>query len=215
LGHAYTPGLRVTERTVLRKLRRLPLPGQVHVQPGDLVEATQVVASTQLPGSVTSLNVAREMNCQPDEVPGVMIKQQGDTVAPGEIIAESKALWGLFHSYVRSPLTGTIESVSEVTGQVLVRGEPTPVNLEAFVDGKVLEVRGQEAVLVACQRNLRAHPAAVSVPRGHADGGDAGRKLQRPGGGRRGLRGPGGPAAGDCGQGRGGHRRGAERQRGG
>ncbi len=151
MGHAYTPGLRVTERTVLRKLRRLPLPGQVHVQPGDLVEATQVVASTQLPGSVTSLNVAREMNCQPDEVPGVMIKQQGDTVAPGEIIAESKALWGLFHSYVRSPLTGTIESVSEVTGQVLVRGEPTPVNLEAFVDGKVLEVRGQEAVLVACQ----------------------------------------------------------------
>lgn len=150
MGHAYTPGLRVTERTVLHKLRRLPLPGQVHVQPGDLVTATQVVASTELPGSVTTLNVAREMNCQPDEVPGVMVKQEGEAVAPGEILAESKALWGLFHSYVRSPLSGTIESISAVSGQVLVRGEPTPVNLEAFVDGRVLEVRGQETVLIAC-----------------------------------------------------------------
>jgi hypothetical protein len=71
-------------------------------------------------------------------------------VTPGEIIAETKALWGLLHSYVSSPLDGTIESISEVSGQVLVRGEPTPVNLEAFVDGKVLEVRGQESVLIAC-----------------------------------------------------------------
>jgi hypothetical protein len=150
LSHAYTPGLRVTERTVLHKLRRLPLPGQIHVQPGDVVTATQVVASTQLPGSVSTLNVAREMNCQPDEVPGVMLKQAGDVVTPGEIIAESRAMWGLFHSFVRSPLSGTIEAISEVTGQVLVRGEPTPVNLEAYVDGRVVEVRGDEAVVIAC-----------------------------------------------------------------
>jgi hypothetical protein len=140
----------VTERTVLHKVRRLPLPGQIHVQAGDLVTATQVVAATQLPGSVSTLNVAREMNCQPNEVPGVMLKQAGDVVTPGEIIAESRAMWGLFHSYVRSPLSGVIEAVSEVTGQVLVRGEPTPVNLEAYVDGRVLEVRGQEAVVIAC-----------------------------------------------------------------
>lgn len=149
MGHAYTPGLRVTERTVLHKVRRLPLPGQIKVAVGDTVGATQVVAATDLPGNVTTLNVAREINCQPDEVPGVMTKQIGETVAPGEIIAETKALWGLFHSFVRSPFSGTIEAISEITGQVLVRGEPTPINLEAFVDGKVIEVRGDEAVVVA------------------------------------------------------------------
>ncbi|NPV45744.1 MAG: hypothetical protein HPY69_02195 [Armatimonadetes bacterium] len=150
MGHAYTPGLRVTERTVLHKVRRLPIPGKVHVQPGDIVTAAQVVASTELPGSVTTLNVAREMNCQPDEVPGLMTKAEGDRVTAGEVLAESKALWGLFHSFVRSPLSGTIESISEVTGQVLLRGEPTPVNLEAFVDGRVIEIRGQETVVIAC-----------------------------------------------------------------
>lgn len=150
MGHAYTPGLRVTERTVLQKVRRLPLPGKVVVKPGDLVTANQIVASTELPGSVTTLNVAREMNCQPDEVPGVMVKGEGDRVAPGEIVAESKSLWGLFHSFVRSPVSGTIESISDVTGQVLIRGEPTPVNLEAFVDGRVVEVRGEETVVIAC-----------------------------------------------------------------
>lgn len=150
MGHAYTPGLRVTSRTVLQKVRRLPLPGEVKVTVGELVTATQVVAATQLPGSVSTLNVAREINCQPEEVPSLMVKQVGDRVNPGEILAETKALWGLFHSFVRSPLTGTLEAVSEITGQVLVRGEPTPVNLEAFVDGKVVEVRGREAVVVAC-----------------------------------------------------------------
>ena len=74
MPHAYTPGLRVTEATVLRKERRLPLPGEVHVEQGQPVTAGDLVASTELPGNVTSVNVAHELNLQPQEVAAAMVK---------------------------------------------------------------------------------------------------------------------------------------------
>jgi len=148
MGHAYTPGLRATETTILRKERRLPLAGKVHVEQGRRVTAEDLVASTDLPGNVTTVNVARDLNLQPGEVPQAMLKAEGDTVKARELIAEVKALWGLFHSRAVSPLSGTIETISEVTGQVLVRGEPIPVNLDAYVAGTVAEVLGDEGVII-------------------------------------------------------------------
>lgn len=154
MAHAYTPGLRVTEWTVLGKPRRLPLPGRIMVKVGDRVRATDIVAATELPGTVVTVNVAREMNCQPNEVPGFMVKRLGDPVANGDIIAESRSFFGLFHSYVKAPAQGTVESISEITGQVLLRGKPTPVQLEAYVDGTVTEVLGDEGVVVETQGAL-------------------------------------------------------------
>ena len=150
MPRAYTPGLRVTENTTLRKLRRLPLPGKVQVKVGDRVQATDVVAATELPGNVTAVNVAREMNCQPNEVPRHMVKRVGERVLIGEILAESKSFFGVFHQFARSSLEGTVEAISEVTGQVLLRGQPKPVNLEAYVDGTVVEVQGEEGVVIEC-----------------------------------------------------------------
>jgi len=147
-AHVYTPGLRVTDRAVLRKVRRLPLPGKVHVGMGDQVKATDVIASTHLPGRVHTLNVAHELNCQPAEIAGFMTKAEGDTVERGEILAESKALFGLFHSFVKAPIGGTIEAISTTTGQVLFRGEPLPVELDAYVDGMVVEVHADEGVTI-------------------------------------------------------------------
>ena len=138
MAHAYTPGLRVTAATVLRKDRRLPLPGKVHVAVGQQVTATDLVASTQLPGNVTTVNVARTLNLQHGEIMQAMLKVEGDAVEYGELIAEVKALWGLFHSTATAPVSGTIESVSTVTGQVLVRGEPSPVEVDAYVAGTVV-----------------------------------------------------------------------------
>ncbi len=148
MAHAYTPGLRVTQAAVVRKERRLPLPGEVHVAAGQRVAAHDLVAATQLPGNVTTVNVARDLNLQPEEVPRAMLKHPGDAVAAGDLIAETKALWGLFHSTATSPLAGTIETISAVTGQVLVRGEPIPVLVDAYISGTVVEVVANEGVVV-------------------------------------------------------------------
>lgn len=150
MAHAYTPGLKVTERTVIRKVRRLPVPGRVHVGQGDRVRAEQVVASTELPGPVRMVNVAAELNVAPEEVPQFMLRSEGDTVQAGEVIAELRSFFGLFHSVCRAPVGGTIESISPVTGQVSLRDAPTPVELKAYVDGTVVEVIPDEGVVIEC-----------------------------------------------------------------
>jgi len=148
MAYAYTPGLKVTEHGWARKERRLPLPGRVHVEVGQAVRAQEVVASTELPGSITMVNVAAEMNVGPEEVPRWMVKQPGDAVTAGEVIAEARAFFGLMHSLCRSPVDGVIESVSAVTGQVAIRGAPTPVELTAYLDGTVTHVYPDEGVVV-------------------------------------------------------------------
>ena len=146
--HGYTPGLRITDRALIRRLRRLPLPGRIHVAVGDEVTAEQLVASTQLPGNVVNVNVAHELSVSPEDVPDFLLIGEGDHVELRQVIAESKSFWGLFHSIARAPISGTIETISDVTGQILVRGAPIQVEIDAYVDGTVIEIRGNEGVVV-------------------------------------------------------------------
>jgi hypothetical protein len=148
MAHTYTPGLRVTDLVALRKERLLPLAGEVVVKVGDRVTAEQVVARTDLPGNVHSVNVANILSVLPDEVRGKMLKRDGEPVAKDEPIARSSTLFGLFKSVATSPITGSVESVSSVTGQVLLREPPVPVEVDAYVDGEVVEVRPREGVVV-------------------------------------------------------------------
>ena len=58
MATAYTPGLTVTDCTLHRVRRQLPIPGDVLVKVGDRVDAQDVVAQTHMPGDVTPLNIA-------------------------------------------------------------------------------------------------------------------------------------------------------------
>ncbi|MFN8176508.1 MAG: hypothetical protein U0167_01130 [bacterium] len=154
MAHAYTPGLRVTELAQVRKERLLPLRGEVAVGAGDRVAAEQVVARTELPGNVHSVNVANILSVLADEVPSRMIRNEGEPVASGEPIARAATMFGLFKSVARSPIAGRVESVSSVTGQVLLREPPVPVEVNAYVDGEVVEVRPEEGVVVETHGTL-------------------------------------------------------------
>ncbi len=152
--HGYTPGLRITDRALIRRLRRLPLPGEIHVAVGDEVRADRLVGSTQLPGNVVNVNVAHELSMTPEDVLDYIIVTEGDEVETRQIIAESKSFWGLFHTIARSPISGTIETISEITGQVLIRGAPIQVQIDAYIDGTVVEVHGNEAVMIETKAAL-------------------------------------------------------------
>jgi len=148
MGHAYTPGLLVTEKLLITKNRILPLKGDVLVKPGDKVEPDTVVAKTNLPGPVEPLNVANLLGVPPEDVPLAMLKKEGDPVAAGEVIARTKSFFGLFKSEARAKIEGTIESISSITGQVLLRGHPVPVQVHAYLRGEVVEVFPREGVAV-------------------------------------------------------------------
>ncbi len=148
MAHAYTPGLKVLAYTVVEKLRRLPLPGEVLVKEGDKVKAEEIVAKTSLPGSVQTVNVAGLLGILPEEIDEAMMKKTGDDVQKDEVIAQSKGFFGLFKSTVKSPITGKVESISKITGQVILREPPIPVQVIAYIDGEISKVFPNEGVLI-------------------------------------------------------------------
>ena len=148
MAHAYTPGLKVTEGMTIQKERRLPLQGEVLVEAGTTVQAEDVVAKADLPGNVQLLNVANLLSVPAEEITEYMLKPIGETIAKDEIIATTKGLFGLFKSQARSPIDGTIEAVSDVTGQVILREPPIPVEVKAYTDGTVTETVPNEGVTV-------------------------------------------------------------------
>lgn len=148
MAHAYTPGLRVSKQTEVRKERRLPLNGEVLVKVGDVVTAETVVAHTKLPGNVQTVNVANKLSLLPEDIHGHMMYKVGDWVDEGQVIAESKSFFGLFKSNCKMPVGGTIESVSDITGQVIIREKAIPVEVNAYIDGDIMEVYEKEGVLV-------------------------------------------------------------------
>ena len=148
MAHAYTPGLKVTEGMTIQKERRLPLEGEVLVEAGTTVQAEDVVAKADLPGNVQLLNVANLLSIPAEEVIEYMLKPVGEAITKDEIIATTKGLFGLFKSQARSPIEGTIESVSDITGQVILREPPIPVEVKAYTDGTVTEIVPNEGVTV-------------------------------------------------------------------
>ena len=148
MAHAYTPGLKISAQTIVRSERRLPLMGDVLVEVGNQVSAEDIVAQTDLPGNVQMIHAANLMGTSPSSVGRFMLKKVGDPVEQEEIIAQSNGLFGLFKSEVKSPISGTIENISDVTGQVVIREPSTPVQTWGYIDGQVIEVMENEGVVV-------------------------------------------------------------------
>jgi len=147
MAHAYTPGLKVTEADIVTKERLLPLNGEVIVNVGDKVKATDIVARTYLPGKVQLVNVANKLSLMPAEVKEAMLKKEGEKIKKGEPIAQTKFLF-FFTSTVNAPCDGSIESVSDVTGQVILREPPIPVEIKAYIDGTIKEVIPERGVVI-------------------------------------------------------------------
>lgn len=154
MGDAYTPGLTVTGNTMVRKTRRLPLPGTVLVKVGDRVRARDVVARTELPGRVHLINIANRLGVLPAEVDAKLVIKVGSAVGKGQVLGRSKSFFGLFKNRVDSPIEGTLESVSSVTGQAVLREPPSPVEVKAYIDGIVVEEIPEEGVVIETQAAL-------------------------------------------------------------
>ncbi len=148
MAHAYTPGLRVTDKTIIQRERRLPLTGEVVVKKGDEVKAEDIVARTNLPGNVQIVKAASILGISPEDINDVMVKKKGDPVSKGEVIAMTSAFFGLFKSKVTSPVTGELEEISNVSGQIILREPPIPVEVAAYIDGWVGETIPNEGVIV-------------------------------------------------------------------
>jgi len=154
LGTAYTPGLKVSAHTLIQRTRRLPLKGEVLVQIGQAVTPDTVVARASLPGLMQSVKVAAQLGVDADEMPAALLVKEGETVEKGQILAATKAFFGMFKSEAKSPVSGVIETISATSGNVGVRQPPLPIDLTAYLSGTIAETMPGEGVIVQTEGAL-------------------------------------------------------------
>jgi len=159
MAMAYTPGLKRKEETYITRARKLPIAGDVLVKKGDKVSYDSEVAMTSLPGKVNVLNLAVILQLESSAgvheekrkdlgLSNYMLKEVGDKCEAGEVIAQRKTFFGLFQRECRVPCEGSIEYISEVTGQCLLREPSIPLTLDAYIPGTVKEVLPNEGVVI-------------------------------------------------------------------
>ena len=151
---AYTPGLKVKRLVIVRKTRRLPLKGTVLVEKGDIVSQDSIIARTELPGDPELMNMALKLGVNPndkaDSIVNYMYKKEGDSVKEGEIIAGYSQFFGLFKKSIPSPVSGVIELISALSGQVIMRGDPIPVEVSAYIPGTISNILPGEGATIDC-----------------------------------------------------------------
>ncbi|MHB9132952.1 MAG: hypothetical protein ACYDBB_17945 [Armatimonadota bacterium] len=151
---AYTPGLQVTDHTIIHKVRRLPLKGEVLVKAGQRVTADEVVARALLPGNIQAVRAAEKLGTSPAELQRLLKKHENETVHAGELLAETKGFLGLFGARLTAPVDGTIEYISPLTGTIGIREHPVPLNLAAHIAGTVEEVMPEEGITLITEGAL-------------------------------------------------------------
>ncbi len=108
---------------LVRKERRLPLPGEVLVAVGDEVKPDTPIAKIALrPGVPWVIPAARRLGIEPRELSRHMVKKVGDSVKTQEVVALFEDGRSGRRELV-SPTDGVIESVSDSSGRVIIREE--------------------------------------------------------------------------------------------
>lgn len=146
---AYTPGLKRKELYLVKKTRRLPVPGEVVVKEGDIVSSETVVARAWITGQPVSVNVCAALEVEPEDVSSkYMIKKIGSFVKEKEIIAKRNGFFGIGSRVCRSMCDGTLEYISEMTGEAMIRKPPLPVEIRAHIPGNVVKTLPNEGVII-------------------------------------------------------------------
>ncbi len=148
MGTAYTPGLTVSPSITVKRVRRLPIKGETMVALGDTVAPDTVVARAFLPGLMQIVKVANLLGIEPEDLEPTLRVKIGDDIAVGQLVAESKAFFGFIKSEVKSPVAGKVETISNVSGNMGVRQKPIPIEVKAYISGKVASIIPNEGVTV-------------------------------------------------------------------
>jgi len=106
--------------------RLLPIQGSVLVQVGEEVRPDQIVAEADLIPSVRwTVPVCEQLAITTAELPGLLLVRAGGRVQRGDVLAEAG---GRPRRTCRSPVSGTVEQIDFLLGQLWVREarEQTP-----------------------------------------------------------------------------------------
>ncbi len=136
------PGVLTVARAVVRRPRRLPVRGEILVEPGRRVGPDDVIGRDS---SEQNLHVLK-LEVERGELQATLLKQVGDPVRRGEPVAYSTYLFGLGYREYVAPVDGTVVEIQPRNGFFVIRQPPTAVR--ALLAGTVALVWPGEGVLL-------------------------------------------------------------------
>ena len=131
----YLPETSVAPLTRIRRVRLLPVPGEVRVQVGDLVEPTEIIAHADTYDELYVLPVARRLGIRPAQLSKYLSINKGDRVHKGQTITKRQGWAG---KALRSPVAGIVKGGAG--GRVLIEAKPRSIDLAAHIPGVVTRV---------------------------------------------------------------------------
>jgi hypothetical protein len=138
------PVIHILGLTNIRRTRLLPVNGKVGVRVGQRVNATDVIATARVPSRHILVDVRRGLGVtRTDEADRAIIRQEGEKLQAGDVIAESG---GLFARIIRAPENGTVVMISG--GRVVLEAEASSLDLRAGIPGVVTEIHPDQGATI-------------------------------------------------------------------
>src|SRR5687767_8879169 len=132
-----TPQPTIATNILVRRERRLPLPGQVLVRAGQRVEPSDTVASTTLAGESVQVDVAADLSLPPSAVLRRLRISPGQPVERDELLA---LRGGVGSRESRSPVAGTFAGYDSATGHATITPPSELVSVQAHLKGIVTDL---------------------------------------------------------------------------
>lgn len=149
-----TPGLTVSEDLRVRKVRELPVAGEITAAVGAKVAGSDIVGRASLPGDLAIVRVPEQLGITADEALAALKIAEGQPVSRDQLLAEHSGLFGLFRSRCTAPEAGMIEFIARRTGHIGIRLPPRQVVLEAYLTGSVVDVQPGKALTIETRAAL-------------------------------------------------------------
>jgi hypothetical protein len=142
MEQTYLPPIKqVQPMTLIRRERRLPVPGLVAVRVNEKVLATDVIAEAEAAPRHIFIDLVRGLGVPLEEVDRYLNVARGERVEEGDILASRG---GLTRRNVRAPGDGRVADVSQ--GRMLFEMRSEPIELRAGFPGIVTTTDGSRTV---------------------------------------------------------------------
>ncbi|MFN2304209.1 MAG: hypothetical protein ACK2TV_10815, partial [Anaerolineales bacterium] len=133
----------------IERIRRLPVPGSVHVNEGDPVHPEDVIAQAWLPDEVFILDVAKGLGIDMEETLECLVRQIGETVQQDDVIAQCE---GTLPRLVRSPVGGKL--IDFYQGKAVLAISKAEVNVKAGMIATIAEVIPEAGAILSVTGSL-------------------------------------------------------------
>lgn len=150
---------RVTPVGTFRRTQRLPHNAQPRVTIGQMVKVADVLAAAEIPEQRRLIDLAKRLRIPSRDVQSYVLKQVGDFVSQGEVLARKSGFMGLGKRRVGSPIDGRIAWMDG--GRVLIEGGVKRIEVPATMSGRVISLEPGGYV------TIEGHGAAIEAVWGH------------------------------------------------